>query len=308
MKRYVVPLVLTEDEFAELDRKAREGDAKAQFQVAVAASQPLWETLREDYNLDVDNQKKEYLDDAAIQEDVDACYLRSQFEALGYTGDDENGYRRKLLEIAVEKGFAPACLQLGLEYAGDDNQSALPLLKKALDEGVYSAAEVMSTLYDEGDDAKYIEMLQTASKHKLPRSLGWLAYEYLKGLHGLPQNAKKGIELLTEAAELGDSYSIAELTRIFAYGDYGVEPDMDLCSKWLSFGVEHNVPYCLSLSGYSMLDIDFTEAVSLLHQAAELSDITAIKLLSDINNVCMDKKFMKTIYALKQKWDEENNF
>lgn len=62
---------------------------------------------------------------------------------------------------------------------------------------------------------------------KNPRALGFLGYYYVGGLHGLARNEPVGVQLMKEAARLGDSMAKGWLAMAYWQGAFGLEEDKD---------------------------------------------------------------------------------
>jgi TPR repeat protein len=190
----------------------------------------------------------------------------------------------ELLTLAAETGFAPAQYFLGSSYDNEygvtrDVVEAAKWYKRAADQGEPQGLSAMGSiyLYGEGgyafDEEKGVALLTQAGE--MGESLAWqyLGIAYANSPH-LGQNYAKAAEAFAKAAELGDAYSMVELGYYYDAG-WGVEPDLNKAFELTKRGADLGNAHGLSNLAYYYehgigTEVDLPAAFDAAKRSAEL--------------------------------------
>lgn len=153
----------------------------------------------------------------------------------------------EIFEKSAEMGYAPAYVETGQLYDGwgdfelRDWDKAAYWIRKGVEAGDPGAMYLYGHLFELGHGVKRSAQkafywTKRAYEARVQRNedareeLRWLGNLYLHGI-GTKADAKKGIELMEEAANLGDSAAMYDLGSAYYYGS-GIEKDPKKAAAW----------------------------------------------------------------------------
>lgn len=237
---------------------AEEGEPHAQFILGVL----LWQDVGED--LERGEEALEWMRRAAEQSFEPAYFALGKASwdwfrtldevAYGKPNRDELEARAAAareeswiwLQKGAEAGIADAQYQLGANHSAGvtgmtwDFKSAIYWLEKAARQGHAQAALKLGFKLREGDfRAKTADrdpvaatpwFAQAEEAGLLYAKLA-LGHAYLKG-YGVPVDNKRAVELITEAAQLGDQQAAGTLAQLYEEGGAGLETNIGLAQQW----------------------------------------------------------------------------
>jgi TPR repeat protein len=127
---------------------------------------------------------------------------------------------------------------------------AVKWLEKGSNAGDPRAQASLGYLYFNGwgvpeDPGKARKLYEESAAKGCHQGLNNLAWLYQHGLAGLPQDMPKAIDLLEQAAKLGNSKAVYELSRICLRSDPPYA-NQEKGISWLKAGAEKGDPDCLS--------------------------------------------------------------
>ncbi len=137
------------------------------------------------------------------QQFLPICHLR----ALGTRRDPIEAVKE--LRLPLGEIDAPACVELAQTMEmGKGGPLLIALLQKGLDQGStecgFMLAKHLSLSPEAGkENGRIRELLEKASAARHPQAMAMLGYRMLNGV-GMPPKPNKGIDLLSQAAELGN--------------------------------------------------------------------------------------------------------
>lgn len=128
---------------------------------------------------------------------------------------------------------------LSIMRTSGDASRALPLLRKAMDEGDYRAHYAVATWYLHGrhverNFTKAARLLKQAARHEVPEAAFDLALCYELGC-GVPADMDRAAAMYLRALRLGDRQAAHALERLFHHG-IGVQKCRPLAAEFRRFG------------------------------------------------------------------------
>ena len=136
----------------------------------------------------------------------------------------------------------------------------------------------------------------------------FLALEYISG-ENVDQDVDKGIEMLTELADNGDTMSAYKLGKIYISGD-AVFKDLDKAEKYLQQAADDNNEYAVyALAKLYLTDekYDLAKAVELLEKACGYDDIKAFAAYAYAKVLLDDNEFHDSTKAIKMLEENTDN-
>jgi uncharacterized protein len=174
---------------------------------------------------------------------------KAELAALLY---DEGARQQNLaqLEEAAELGHSAAMSRLGHAYLLGQGAPHNPVrgsiwLERAVDAGSASAAQTLGSAYlrgrhglnrDPAQARRLLEIAATAGNTAAQRDLGYALVN--PDGSGLQADPRRGVQLLTQAAEKGDGRAMELLGRVYLEGGKGVPPQPETADVWLTRAAE----------------------------------------------------------------------
>ncbi|MCM2307995.1 MAG: sel1 repeat family protein [Sulfuritalea sp.] len=144
---------------------------------------------------------------------------------------------------AAEKNFAPAQSFVGFFYAtgtlvNKDSRAALDWYRKSAEQGFSEAQYNIGHMYHSGelgavDEKAAIEWYEKAAVQRFPRAWLNLAALYLQGGKVVQKDIPKGLALMKQAANAGDTSAQFNLGMLYLRGD-GMQADPGLAYYYLT--------------------------------------------------------------------------
>lgn len=193
---------------------------------------------------------------------------------------------RRYLTLAADNGHAQAQYQLGRLL---QNAEGVEYLRQAARQGHADAMSSLGVAYANGamglpcdhDEAK--KYFLAGAELGSGTSLYSLGVMCLNG-DRMVQDSKRGIELLTQAAELSNEAALDALARIYALGLFGLEPDHKKAVAYAERAAAmNNTEAMMNLARILLRDgsevYDKEAAMRWLHKAVDLGSEAACNLL-----------------------------
>ncbi len=119
------------------------------------------------------------------------------------------------------------------------------------------------------DIPKALEYFARSAKHGNTNARRMIAIEQLTGEH-IPQDVGKAVETLTELAENGDAVSAYKLGKLYLFGAYSFERDVEQAMQWLTQSAEAGNEYAQQLldNMEQRENAAFASTIFFLHQSA----------------------------------------
>ncbi len=221
--------------------------------------------------------------------------------------DDNRAF--ELYELAANRGFAPAMVNLSMMYAlgrgcDKDVAKAHSLCMRAVNLGYPRAYYVMGVNYRDGlwsykNPKLALQYFQKASsKGYLKGRAAWGAM-LLDGDEGIRKDVKRGLKFLTQTAELNVDEAQYKLGELYLRKDGPVGRDVKLAEYWLRKSVDNGNADGYALMGSVCLTSkDFGTDVNglmYLQKGAEGGNLKAARLLGLI----YEKGYDKNGYSIK---------
>ena len=193
-----------------------------------------------------------------------------------------------------------------------DMDMALEYFKRSAElnnkNGLYEYGKAL--LLGDKDMPKAMDFLEKAVRLGNLNAKRFLALEYISGEH-IEQDIDKGIEMLTECADGGDTLSCFMLGKIYFKGEF-VNRDLSKAEKYLLMADKDSGHACYYL-GRLYLEgeiYDLDKAVEWLENAVTYDDISAYASYSLAKILLEDNKYHDTQKAIKllELSAEENNW
>ncbi|HMA16077.1 MAG: tetratricopeptide repeat protein [Bacteroidota bacterium] len=195
------------------------------------------------------------------------------------------------LEEAASLGHSGAMARLGRAYLLGEGASADPVrggiwLGRAADAGSVSAAQLLGSATLRGahglsrdpvEARRLLEQAAAAGNTAAERDLGYALVR--PDGSGLPGDPRRGLRLLSAAAQKGDGQAMELLGRVYLEGGKGVAPQPDQADVWLTraaekgFGAVPTTPQAASLD--TGPEPDSPQDVASLQEAAAAGDEAA---------------------------------
>ena len=155
---------------------------------------------------------------------------------------------------------------------------AYELMKASADAGYAKAQHIMAGAYLKGayfdlecNDKIGLDYLKKAAEQNLPESVWRLGLIYFEGKHGLKKSKKKGIEMISYAAENGDEDALYFLSSVYFHGD-GVRKSKKKAIKYCRLAADKgnvNAQYLMWLYfTENCVSLDYDEALTYLEKSA----------------------------------------
>jgi TPR repeat protein len=289
---YVVPrfVYAAEQNIAELQKAAEQGDASAQGDLARA----YWNGTGVAQDLDKAitwAKKASDQGDAKGQNIIGIAYA----SGLGGFPKDE----RKAVEWwqkAVAQGFAPAQYNFGVAYMigqgglAKDERKAVEWYQKAAEQGFAYAQNDLGVAYENGsgglvkDERKAVEWYQKAAEQGNILAQYNLGFAYFSG-QGVAKDERKAVEWYQKAAEQGYAPAQSNLGVAYMIGQGGLAKDDRKAVEWFQKAAEQGNILAQSQLGNAYFTgqgaaKDDHKAVEWWQKAAEQGDAHAQKILA----------------------------
>lgn len=228
---------------SELQQKANDGDAQAQFELALCYANGT--DVEKNTQLAFDWHRK-----AAEQGHVNAQFALGLYYLLG---KDQMRHTQEIIEIVnkflgqylgenVDSALDLAVSQArAINYSGGNNNLAFAWLKKAAEQNHTEANYWLGQCYLNGigtaqNDESAFERFWKAAEQEIAESQYSLACCYFEG-KGIKQNDELGLQWCKKAAERGIATAQYRLAQCYFDGDY-VEQNNELALSWLKKSAE----------------------------------------------------------------------
>ena len=102
------------------------------------------------------------------------------------------------------------------------------------------------------NDADKLAMIQARVEKKDPDAINYLGHKYLFGQLGLQKDARRAVQLWTEAADLGSVEALYNLGNAYGYGEGVQEDDAKAIQFWANAAMQGHVDSRNNLGGYDL--------------------------------------------------------
>lgn len=235
--RFGHPDALVHQKVKEKERKAKRGDAQAQYEIAQAYLGKKTLSARDKAEV------IKWLEAAAKKK-----HWEAQWALVGLYIDENSPFFDRAAGIAVLEAIAndgdpEAQVGVFLLYREEDEAKArrfLDAITSKAETGDALAQYTLYVLYSQlEEDAKRIHWLKAAADNGYHWAQYYLAGAYYTGQLGLPQDMEQAVDLYYAAAEQGVVAAMYDMGRMFQHG-HGVDADLELALEWYEAAAEYN--------------------------------------------------------------------
>jgi TPR repeat protein len=208
------------------------------------------------------------LEELAQEGNEFAMFHLGRWYRLGYGVDVDSDRGMDWYRKGADVGSSRCLINLARYTAHKDPEKGIQMFRRAAEEMGDLTAHCF---WADEDKTNYGYHLEVGASSGNSFAMYCHAYERLKHLKD-EDEAQSWLNLLTRAAEKGESYACMHLGRIYRNGDYGCTRDVDTSNYWFRKSVAlGNETACAALGRY-LLDEDVETAQVYLKRGAMLGD------------------------------------
>lgn len=220
----------------------------------------------------------------------DSCYNYGRLVAKAKSRKEALPFQKK----ACDSGSADGCAEVGWSMLPDTDSSlavaaeakaALDLLNKACKSGSALGCErAGDVLMDK--DYQLVDVGAAVKAYDRGCSLGrgiacWsLSDLYFKG-KDVPQDSKKGVELLLKSCQGGSADECDDLANVYERGSYGISVDLAMAYKSRRRACELDKSFCADAAGTALKASKSDEAFELAKSGCDADQEDACAVLGD---------------------------
>jgi TPR repeat protein len=204
-----------------------------------------------------------------------AMFHLGRWYRLGYGVPRDSDRGVEWYRKGAQAGSARCLINLARFTAEDDQQAAILMFERAVEEFGDLSAHCYWADYDK---ANYDRHLELGSSSGDAFAMFCLAFRRLNDVQE-PESASPWLELLQKAADQGESYASVHLARIYLNGSYVCAVDPKAARHWLEKAVAlGNQTACATL-GSELLGKNDPASLEILKRGAMLGDAYAQSVL-----------------------------
>ena len=189
----------------------------------------------------------EFLLKQAEQRNPTAMFHLGRWHRLGYQTKWLEHHEKHWYEQGMKLGDGRCITYLALLLASTDKNTAVDLLKLAIDQGYAPAYCYLA----DHEPEHHLQHLRSAAESKDPFSMYCLGFHLMERV---PESDKQqSLEWIRQAALAGDTGACLYMGLMFLYGNHGADKNLSTAFDWLTWGAKNGSAKCMGAMGRELL-------------------------------------------------------